>query len=66
MVRSSFVGVVLVAAALGACGKDKEAGKGLAPTASALEAPMPASPNGTAFAIDSGKSTLTFLMDSPL
>jgi hypothetical protein len=65
MVRSSFVGVVLVSVALGAC-KGKEAAKDLAPSASALEAPMPTSKNGVALAIDGPKSAVTFLMDSPL
>jgi hypothetical protein len=66
MVRTSFVGVVLVSGALLACGKDKGQPPELAPAASALEAPVPASPSGAAFAIDAPTSTLTFLMDSPL
>jgi hypothetical protein len=65
MVRSSFVGVVLLSVALAAC-KSKEAPKDLAPTASALEAPMPTTPNGVALAVDGPKSSVTFLMDSPL
>jgi hypothetical protein len=65
MVRTSFVGVVFASLLLFACGKDKEP-KQLAPAASALETPVPASPKGVAFAIDAPTSTLTFLMDSPL
>lgn len=65
MVRSRFVGVALLVLGVGAC-KEKEAPKDLAPTASALEAPMPSSPNGVALAIATPKSALTFLMDSPL
>jgi hypothetical protein len=65
MVRSSLAGVVFVSIALGAC-KDKEPPADLAPTASALAEPMPASPNGVPLTIDSAKSSLTFLMDSPL
>jgi hypothetical protein len=74
MVRSSLLGVplrglrdvvVFLSLALAGC-KDKEPPKDLAPTASALEAPKPASPTGVALAIDSSKSSVTFLMDSPL
>jgi len=55
----------LFSAVLGAC-KSKQPPNDLAPAASALEAPMPASPNGVALAIDGAKSSVTFLMDSPL
>jgi hypothetical protein len=65
MVRSSLAGVVLFSLVLGGC-KANESPKELAPAASALEAPMPTTPNGVALAIDTAKSSLTFLMDSPL
>ncbi|HEX6765707.1 MAG TPA: YceI family protein [Polyangiaceae bacterium] len=65
MVRSTLVGALLLSFAFGGC-KGKEAEKELAPTASALAAPMPASPNGVALDIDGAKSSVTFLMDSPL
>jgi hypothetical protein len=65
MVRSSLARFIFVSIALFAC-KANEAPKDLAPTARALEAPMPSAPNGTALGIDPAKSSLTFLMDSPL
>ena len=66
MVRSSLVAIVLVALAAPACSKTKETPKDLAPAASALDAPLPASPNGVPLAVESAGSSLTFLMDSPL
>jgi hypothetical protein len=49
-----------------ACSKDKAPEQKLAPVSSALEAAMPKAPSATAFAVDSGTSSFTFLMDSPL
>jgi len=65
MVRSRFVGVALLLFGAVACNA-KEAPKDLAPAASALGAPVPASPNGVPLTIATTKSSLTFLMDSPL
>ena len=65
MVRSNFVGVAFVSLIALGC-KDKEAPKDLAPAASALEAPMPVSPTGVPLTIQTAKSSLRFLMDSPL
>ena len=65
MVRTSLVGVVFLSLAIAGC-KGKEAPKDLAPTAKALEAPMPTTPNGVPLVIDGAKSSVTFLMDSPL
>ena len=48
------------------CNKDKAPEQKLAPVASALEAAMPKAASASAFAVDSGSSSLTFLMDSPL
>jgi hypothetical protein len=64
--RMMLMGVVLLGSAL-ACSKDKPAEEQkLAPTAAALEAPMPKAASATAFAVDTSSSSLTFLMDSPL
>ena len=49
-----------------ACNKEKAPEQKLAPTASALEAAMPRAPSAVPFAVDSGSSSFTFLMDSPL
>jgi hypothetical protein len=65
MVRSSLLGLVLISVATGGC-KSSEPPKELAPAASALEAPKPATAGGIALSVDSEKSSLTFLMDSPL
>jgi hypothetical protein len=65
MVRSSLVAVALLMLVTPGC-KEKEAPKTLAPTASALEAPMPTSANGVRLGVESATSSLTFLMDSPL
>lgn len=65
MVRSSFAGVVLLSLAIAGC-KGKEPAPDLAPTAKPLEAPMPTTPNGVPLVIDGAKSSVTFLMDSPL
>ena len=65
MVRTSYVGVVLLALAIAGC-KGNEAPKDLAPTAKALEAPMPTTPNGVPLVVDGPTSSVTFLMDSPL
>jgi hypothetical protein len=60
-----MVGALVLCAALG-CNKQKEPEQKLAPTASALEAAMPKAPSASAFQVDSGSSSFTFLMDSPL
>ena len=65
MVRSNLVGLFVLSLALAGC-KGNEAPKELAPTAKALEAPMPTTPNGVPLVIDGPKSSVTFLMDSPL
>ncbi len=65
MVRSSLLGLIFVSVAVAGC-QTKEAPKELAPTASALEAPKPVTASGVTLAVDSPKSSLTFLMDSPL
>jgi hypothetical protein len=65
MVRSSLLGLIFVSVAAAGC-KDKEPPKELAPTASALEAPKPATAGGVALSIEAPKSSVTFLMDSPL
>ena len=63
--RMMLMGAALLVCALG-CNKEKAAEEKLAPVASALEAAMPKAPGAAAFAVDSGASSFTFLMDSPL
>jgi hypothetical protein len=61
-----LLGIVLLGTAL-ACNKEKppEEQK-LAPTAAALEAPMPKAASAVPFQVDASSSSFTFLMDSPL
>ena len=63
--RMMLVGAALFCALLG-CSKEKPVEQKLAPTASALEAAMPAAPSAVAFSVDQSSSSFTFLMDSPL
>lgn len=63
--RTMLACALALVSALG-CSKQKEPEQKLAPTASALEAAMPKAPSAAAFAVDSGSSSFTFLMDSPL
>jgi hypothetical protein len=65
MVRSNVAGLLVLSFVMAGC-KANEAPKDLAPTAKALEAPMPTTPNGVPLVIDGAKSSVTFLMDSPL
>jgi hypothetical protein len=61
-----LMAVVLFGSALG-CNKDKPSDEQkLAPTAAALEAPMPKAASAVAFAVDPDSSSFTFLMDAPL
>jgi hypothetical protein len=64
--RMMLMGAALIWTAL-SCSKDKAAEEQkLAPTASALEAAMPVVPGALPLQVDTGSSSLTFLMDSPL
>ena len=64
--RMMLMGVAVLSSAL-ACNKEKPAEEQkLAPTAAALEAPMPKAATALPFVVDSSASSLTFLMDSPL
>ncbi len=64
-IRMMLVGAALSCATL-ACSKEKAAEQKLAPSASALEAPMPKAASATAFQVDASRSSFKFLMDSPL
>jgi hypothetical protein len=66
MIRAQYKRFVMIGAAWLACTGCKDKPKAdLAPTASALQA-VAAPEKATVFAVDSGSSKVTFLMDSPL
>jgi hypothetical protein len=68
MTHALGLSVAVVAFLLaGGCSKKEESAKvELAPTASALEAPKPASDKSQKLSVDTGSSSVKFLMDSPL
>jgi len=63
--RMIVVGTLGLCLALG-CSKEKAPGQTLAPSAAALELAAPKSGGASAFSVDTGSSSFTFLMDSPL